>query len=205
MIKKNIIWDFGVVLINLHFEAFLENLKKIGLQDPESLLHHPVAIEYEKGLLSTDAFFSSIKKECPQWVMKRDIQNAWNSILLDIPEVKMKKLKKLNALGYHQVMLSNTNEEHIRCIWAQLGLYQGKQFSKIFAHTYFSHDLKMRKPEPEIYQHVLQDQNWKAEETLFVDDNEANIRAAEKLGITCHHYKKGESLNVLDKVLSIPH
>ena len=202
---KNIIWDFGVVLIDLDFEAFTESLERIGIANAQEMLYHPKAMEYEKGLISTDEFFKLLKKESHKWLMIKDIQRTWNSILLDIPEKKIRKLRKLKASGYQQVMLSNTNEEHILHIWEGLGLFKGKQFSKLFQKRYFSQDLKMRKPEPEIYLHVLQEQNWKAEETLFVDDNEANIRAAEKLGIICHHYKKGESLNVLDKVLSIPH
>ena len=202
---RNIIWDFGVVLIDLDFEAFLKNLSDLGIQNPEVLLHHPKALDYEKGKISTQEFFKHLKQECKKWLTYSDIQRAWNSILLQIPDSKISKLKKYKSLGLNQVMLSNTNEEHIRSIWQDLGPFKGKQFSSLFTKKYFSQDLKMRKPEAEIYIHVLHNQNWKAEETLFVDDNEANIRAAEALGIVCHHYKKGESLNVLDKVLSIHH
>jgi putative hydrolase of the HAD superfamily len=49
--------------------------------------------------------------------------------------------------------------------------------------AYYSHDLRMRKPDVEIYQYVLDENNLIAEETIFLDDNADNIKGAEKIGI----------------------
>ncbi len=53
---------------------------------------------------------------------------------------------------------------------------------------------KMRKPYPEFYQILLNRFHLKAEETLFIDDNERNVRAAEKMGIHGIWFKSAAQL-----------
>ncbi len=52
----------------------------------------------------------------------------------------------------------------------------------------------MRKPYPEIYQFILNDNKIAAEETLFIDDSINNILAAKELGIITHHLLAGETI-----------
>ena len=52
-----------------------------------------------------------------------------------------------------------------------------------FDRIYLSYQMKMAKPEPEIFQAVLADAGLAPDETLFIDDAEANCRAAQALGI----------------------
>jgi len=58
-----------------------------------------------------------------------------------------------------------------------------------------SADVNLIKPEAEIYDHLLNKFNLKAEETLFIDDSKANIEAALKKGIRVIHFKDAESLD----------
>ena len=53
---------------------------------------------------------------------------------------------------------------------------------------------KMRKPFPQFYQVLLDRYNLQAHETLFIDDNARNIKAAEALGINCIHFQSPEQL-----------
>ncbi len=46
-----------------------------------------------------------------------------------------------------------------------------------------SYNVKMRKPNPEIYMHTLEQLGLKPDETVFIDDMEENTIAAEALGI----------------------
>ena len=55
---------------------------------------------------------------------------------------------------------------------------------------------KTRKPFPEIYQLALDRYGFKAEESLFIDDNARNVKAASKMGITSIHFKSPEGLKV---------
>jgi len=46
-----------------------------------------------------------------------------------------------------------------------------------------SYNLKISKPNPEIYRHTLEKLNVEADEAVFIDDKERNTKAAEALGI----------------------
>ena len=52
--------------------------------------------------------------------------------------------------------------------------------------------MHLEKPEPEIYQAVLDQAGIRAEETLFIDDNEPNLAAAAELGFRTLHSTGGD-------------
>jgi putative hydrolase of the HAD superfamily len=56
---------------------------------------------------------------------------------------------------------------------------------------FLSYEIGLRKPDSNLYEHVLNEINLKADETIFVDDSRANIKGAEKLGINCIWTQKG--------------
>ena len=53
--------------------------------------------------------------------------------------------------------------------------------------------MDLRKPDPAIYQKVLDDNQLKAEETVFLDDNLDNVRSASTLGIHIIHIQPGNN------------
>jgi putative hydrolase of the HAD superfamily len=53
--------------------------------------------------------------------------------------------------------------------------------------AYYSHDIGLRKPYKEGFQKILEEQNLKAEETLFIDDTIKNVEGAEKAGLQTIH------------------
>lgn len=104
-------------------------------------------------------------------------------MLLDIPEEKLTLLAELKK-KYRTFLLSNTNVIHVRSISAYLQQQYGiPDFSPYFEKCYFSCDIGMRKPDAEIFLHVLNENKLVAEETLFIDDSEQHIRSARALGI----------------------
>jgi glucose-1-phosphatase len=52
-----------------------------------------------------------------------------------------------------------------------------------FEKAYYSHELRLRKPDVEIFKYVLTKNHLVAEETLFVDDTPANVDGAVQAGI----------------------
>lgn len=50
-------------------------------------------------------------------------------------------------------------------------------------------DIKITKPDPRIYEHLLKTYSLSAEECLFIDDREKNIAAANALGFNTHQFK----------------
>ncbi len=44
-----------------------------------------------------------------------------------------------------------------------------------------------RKPEPDIFNRVIAENELRADETLLIDDSLPNIKTADKLGLKTHH------------------
>jgi FMN phosphatase YigB (HAD superfamily) len=92
-------------------------------------------------------------------------------------------LKSLKA-RYRTFLLSNTNGIHVKCFSESLSKTHGiDSLDSLFERVYYSHQMRMRKPDPEIYEFVLRENNLAASETLFLDDNEKNIAGARAVGI----------------------
>lgn len=61
----------------------------------------------------------------------------------------------------------------------------------------------MVKPDREIYELILQRYHLKPEESLFIDDLEANVKAAQELGINTVHFKeRGKGLQEINSILN---
>jgi putative hydrolase of the HAD superfamily len=74
----------------------------------------------------------------------------------------------------------------------------------------WSYELRMAKPDPAIYRHVLKELGTLPEETLFLDDKLVNIEAAQSLGIKAIQFSNVERLRIdlvaqgLDRDLPLP-
>lgn len=198
---KNIIWDFGVVLIDLDLKSFQELCASYGYKTDVNILNTHFSHTYEKGLISEREFFREVKFLFPKWVSYPTLKYIWNSMLGNIPDDKIKLLYKIKNSGYSQVLCSNTNETHIRHIWKKHGIYTSRRFQKAFLKLFYSYECNMRKPEPELFQHILEHMNWIAEETLLIDDNQQNVDSASQLGFQVLHYTSVASFRYFDTAL----
>jgi putative hydrolase of the HAD superfamily len=193
---KNIIFDFGDVFINLDKEATAMAMQEYGFTnltpDLETLF-----IEYEKGLITTAQFLDQTQLIFPK-ASRLDLTNAWNAIILDFPEERLKFIEKLaEEKNYRLFLLSNTNELHIEFVRLHMGEDRYARFKNCFEEFYLSHEIKMRKPDPAIFEHVLNSNSLMAEKTFYVDDSEEHITTASKFGIRCWHLKVGKE-DILD-------
>lgn len=178
---KNIVFDFGDVFINLDKEATFVALAKLGVDEmADEML--AIAKQYEVGAISTEVFVSFFQKEFS--IASDQLIDAWNAILLDFPKHRLQFLKDLATSNkYRLFLLSNTNELHISWIQNDWGMNLYNEFKSCFEQFYLSHEIALRKPNTDIYEYVLKENNLVAAETYFVDDTEENTVAAEKLGI----------------------
>lgn len=128
----------------------------------------------------------------------RALTDAWNAMLLPFPKNHLPLLEAL-GVGYRIFLLSNTNALHIRCVEQdfQRRFPGHKPFLQHFEKAYLSHELHLRKPQPEIYTHVLNDAGLRPDETLFVDDRAENIAAATALGLHTYLHPANTSLTDL--------
>lgn len=179
---KNIIFDFGDVFINLDKEATYKELAKLGVTEITDEMMHQY-FQYEMGLISTDAFVNYFHDKFN--ISTKDLIRSWNAILLDFPIHRLEFLKELVASKkYRLFLLSNTNELHISWIQNDWGMDLYNEFKNCFEQFYLSHEVKMRKPNSDIFEFVLNENNLVASETIFIDDTEENTIAAKELGIS---------------------
>ncbi len=187
---KNIIFDFGDVFINLN-KSVVRDYASREIADFQSVFD-PVNEAFEIGAISSDEFLETLLTSFPD-KSKKQLGEIWNSMLLDLPEYRLEFLEKLAALrSYRLFLLSNTNALHIPHVTEKMGPGRFDRFRNCFDKFYLSHELRLRKPDPGIFQFVLSDNGLNADETLFIDDTEGHTRAAASLGIHTWHLKVGK-------------
>jgi putative hydrolase of the HAD superfamily len=200
---KNIIFDFGGVILNLDLQKSINEFVMLGVKDLDRMYlgisQHNVFDKLEKGQIEEQVFYDEVRSFIPHKVSNQEIANAWNAMLLDIPPQRISLLDKLNKnTEFRTFLLSNTNAIHYDHYVNNLTREYGfKDFSELFEKDYFSHKLGMKKPDGEIYDFVLKDAGLVPLETLFIDDSLPNLKGAEALGMKTFHLQAGMELTEL--------
>jgi glucose-1-phosphatase len=200
---KNIVFDFGNVLLNLDESASYDALYSLLDSTKCEDLYDSVFYPFEKGLISEDSFFNRLQRRSKIVYHPEVYMNAWNAMLGDFPPAREVFLHQLKS-HYRLFLLSNTNITHIRKVLQHINTENmiADFENSFFEKTYYSFQMGMRKPDSEIYQFVLNDANLLANETLFIDDKIENVNAAAQLGIHAyHHNPKDEISEIMDDLL----
>ena len=197
---KNIIFDLGGVLIDLNFQRAIEAFSKVGFTDMaheiQSFNREGLFMDLELGNISTTEFYKAIQQKASLPVALEQIADYWNLILLDIPDEKLELIRELRK-HYTVHLLSNTNEPHWTFICRNYFEKGGYSVVDYFEKTFLSYQMHLTKPGKAIFEKVLSEANLLPEETLFIDDSEANCLAAQEVGIHTHHYHIGDDLKEL--------
>jgi FMN phosphatase YigB (HAD superfamily) len=198
---KNIIFDLGGVIINLDIQKTIQEFNKLSNKSFETIytqLHQsPIFDQFDKGELSETDFLNEIKSNLDSTVSIEEIIVAWNAMLLDFPKQRLELLQKLQS-NYRLFLLSNTNEIHVSEFEKSLHQTHGYQnLEPFFEKVYYSCRMNMRKPNVDIFEFVLRENNLKAEETLFIDDSPQHVEGALKTGIKAVLLNKGEEVESL--------
>lgn len=184
-----IIFDFGDIFINLDKPATISGLQKLGMKEWNNEFEQ-LNLSFEVGAISPEDFIGGFQKQLPN-ASKEEILKAWNAVLADFPFYRLEFLQELSK-KYRLFLLSNTDSIHINTFEEKSGVSFYKDFYDCFEKVYFSFDIGMRKPDPKIYQFVLEQNNLAAENTLFVDDKTENTDSAAALGIKVWNLQVGK-------------
>ena len=111
-----IIFDLGGVIINLDIYKTLDAFKKL-IGDSfdileEAQLNQSFYLHYEKGHISCEEFREHIRGLTDKKLSDEQIDQAWNSMLLDIPKDRFSWISALKN-DYRLCILSNTNVIHV--------------------------------------------------------------------------------------------
>lgn len=183
--------DFGNIIIDLDIPGATKKLQALRRKDITERVATDVlkkqVFAFEKGELSTDAFVEGILGIARTGVTRDEILDAWNSMLQGIPRYRLAMLESLKE-NYTVLLLSNTNTVHLEWTYGHLRQMHGvTDFDTQYFHgTYYSHLIGQRKPDREIFEHVIEDSFLTPENTLFIDDLPENLRTAKSMGFHTH-------------------
>lgn len=193
-----IIFDFGDIFINLDKDATISELKKLGMTEWNSEFDR-LNLLFETGDISYDIFVTGFQEQLPNASIE-EILEAWNAVLLDFPLYRLEFLQMLSK-KYRLFLLSNTDSIHIETFENQSGTSFYSDFYQCFEKVYFSFEIGMRKPNPEIFQYLINKHELSPKRTLFVDDKKENTDSAASLGFHIWNLQVGEEdvINLFEK------
>ncbi len=196
---KNIIFDYGNVIFTIDFNRAQHSFSELGIKNVAQFFshkaHNPIFDQFEQGFISAADFRAGIREVAgiPS-LTNTEIDHAWNSLLIGVPEPNH-DLLLLAKKKYRTFLLSNNNEIHYNWIMNYLKTeHQLESNAIFFEKDYYSHLMKMRKPNPEIFEYVLKDYKLDPAETLFIDDSLQHLKTAASLGMQTHLLTADESL-----------
>ncbi|HDP54900.1 MAG TPA: HAD family phosphatase [Bacteroidetes bacterium] len=200
---KNIIFDLGGVILNIDYRLTIDAFKNLGLSNFEEMFTQAQQVglfdQLDKGLVTPAQFRDGLRQISGVALSDKQIDDAWNAMLLDFPTKRLEVLKSVKN-HYKTFLLSNTNaihiEEYNKILQQTFGV---GNLSVFFDKEYYSHIINMRKPDAETFEIILKENNLNASETLFIDDTQQHVEGAKKLGILAYHLNipAGESIEKL--------
>lgn len=187
----NIIFDLGGVILNIDYHITINRFKSMGIQDFDVLYSQAQQSDlfdlFETGDISEDHFIDQLQKHFHIHKDKKEVIEGWNAMLLDFPKERKQTLEEFSK-RFNIVLLSNTNETHVRAFKEIImNTYGEYWFPDVFDQVYYSNEIGLRKPNKEVFDFVLEANEFKAENTLFFDDSIQHIEGARKAGIEAIH------------------
>ena len=186
MMYKNIVFDLGNVLVKLDEHETIKRFEQLGLKEAGHISENPEMLKLFQdmgiGLLSNREFFDSFRRIANSEATDNQITDAANAMLRYIPDEKKQKLLDLRKAGYRVYLLSNTNDIHWRYCADVLFPMQDYGINDYFDGMFLSQEVHVEKPDDRIFQIVIKETGILPNETLFVDDLEANCLAAKRNG-----------------------
>ena len=176
---KNIILDFGGVIIDLDLNKTHQKFQDLGVKEISEQLKKNI-FDFEAGLIPTEELKLSFREETNINISDPEFENAWCALLRELPQHRVDFLHNLGS-EFPLYLLSNTNSIHIDYLRKR----ENSKFDKFedsFAKVYYSYEMQSRKPDSIIFEKLIDDLGINPTESIFVDDMPDNIETAKQLG-----------------------
>ena len=179
---KNVIFDIGNVLLKFNRNYLLGNfyqgedfewLKETIVRDWELM---------DDDTLSPEKHLEDVLASLPEkyHAIAKGVLTRWEEFML-YNHATSNLVKELKDKGYKLYIISNMTRHFI----TREDLFP---VLKLFDGIVYSAPVKMLKPQPEIYQYMIDKYSLKPTECVFIDDLMENLEAAEKLGMKTFLY-----------------
>jgi glucose-1-phosphatase len=199
---KNLIFDFGGVICNIDVKLTEQAFMDLGLKrfDTGRSISDSAGLfeDLETGAIAPQHFRDELRRYFESPITDEQLDAAWNALLLDVPEPRIRLIEALRK-NYRIFLLSNSNEIH----YLKYNDEFAKQFGYnglegLFETAWFSFRIGMKKPDPAIFNYVMDQAELIAAETLFIDDTLQHVEGARAVGMHACHLKIGEGEEITD-------
>jgi len=197
---KNIVFDIGNVLVDYRWREHIaecgfegETARRLG----EAMMLSPTWQEVDRGVWTNEELLAGFIKNDPE--LEKEIRRVFSSLRTLVGERHGSRpwLRELKKEGYHLYYLSNFSGRVKQEASDRL------TFLKEMDGGIMSYEVKLIKPDPAIYQELFAQYGLKPEESVFLDDSQANIDAAKALGMyTVLVVNQGQAMKNLQELLT---
>lgn len=187
-IVKNLVFDLGGVILDLAVPETILGFSRLSGMPADQVMElfrrSEEFLAFERGDIGEGEFRDFVRQLYKISASDQQLDDCWNAMLLSIPTRKLELLTSLKK-QYTTYLLSNTNTIHLDFINRMIipSMAGVVSLDDYFHKTYYSHLMGKRKPEPEIFLQVLEENGLNAAETLFLDDNSDNVAGARAVGM----------------------
>lgn len=179
---RNIIIDFGGVLVRLDKSASIQAYRDLGMDAVAAYINDyrsdGIFRQLEHGEIDMKEFCNEARRLTGVNASDEAIEDAWLRLLVGVPHERLEKILELRK-KYWVFLLSNTNAFH----WDYSVKEYFKDTDRYFEKMYLSYKLGLTKPDRRIFEYMLTDAGINPDESLLLDDSADNCKAAEELGI----------------------
>jgi len=187
---KNIIFDMGNVLFSYDPDQIVNQL----ISEPDeqrrvanAIFHSQGWRQLDQGVISYAAYYQHLAVLFPEhkneinWILNNwDKQTTYISGMYAV-------IKHLNKLSYDLYILSNANQRYLER-QKHLEIFQ------FFKGITLSSEVKLLKPDIEIFRKFCDIHQLEPLECLFIDDQPENVHGARQAGWDAHHFISTENL-----------
>jgi putative hydrolase of the HAD superfamily len=176
---ETIVFDFGKVIACFDHRLASRRLSVYTTMPEQrifaTLYGNQLDDDYESGRITTPQFLEAVRQRCELRCTDSELVTAYSDIFW--PNRGTCELLPRLTAKHPLILLSNTNDLH-----AQQFLPQMRQPLSHFRHVIMSHQVKARKPRPEIFAHAQRLAECSPDRVLFIDDLPANVEGAKRFG-----------------------
>jgi 2-haloacid dehalogenase len=196
-----VVFDLGNVLIpwnprNLYRKLFPDD--EPGMERfLSSVCTVPWNETFDLGRPFSDGVAELVARHPAQADLIRAYDTRWEEMLGETIEENVRLMKELKAAGIPLYALSNWPMEKLPAV-------RRRPFYALFDGAIISSEVGIKKPSPGIFELLIARFKLIPERTVFIDDSQANVEAARKLGIIDILYRDPASLRMELSELMIP-
>lgn len=192
--QLTLLFDLGGVIMDIRRENAVAALEALGMKEANDFLgeygQKGPFLALEKGELTPEEFRAQVRPMLRPGVTDAEIDAAFDRFLTGIPVHRLRALERLHRTR-RIYMLSNTNAIMWRGKIAEEFRKDGHDMGYYFDGWVPSFKVHAYKPDAEIFRIARERFGLVPERTLFLDDSEANCRAAAALGFRTAHVRPG--------------